>query len=136
MLSKSNRSSFDTKAEINITPLVDIMLVLLIIFIITAPLIRPTQLNINLPSTGSVASQPNTAEKLEVGLDAQGHVFFNGQSLSDADLSDRLNRVEKAQDTKVSLVIDQTLAYQRVAEIMVLLQQSGLNRISFVLNSK
>jgi biopolymer transport protein ExbD len=136
MLSKSNRSSFDTKAEINITPLVDIMLVLLIIFIITAPLIRPTQLNINLPSTGSVASQPNTAEKLEVGLDAQGHVFFNGQSLSDADLSDRLSRVEKAQDTKVSLVIDQTLAYQRVAEIMVLLQRSGLNRISFVLNSK
>jgi biopolymer transport protein ExbD len=136
MLSPQKHLNQEIKAEINITPLVDIMLVLLIIFIITAPLIHPSQLNINLPRTGSVSSPPTPPEKLEVALDAKGHLFFNGQEVPDAELTSRLTREAKSHDDRISLVIDQTLSYQRVAEVMVLLQQSGMNKLSFVLNSK
>ena len=121
----------DLVSEINMTPLVDVMLVLLIIFIITIPVINHA-VKINLPKA---QSQANTvqAEKINLSIDAQGNILWNAVLISESDLKRSL--LESAQQTpqpELHLSADRQTAYERVARIMALAQTSGITKLGFI----
>jgi biopolymer transport protein ExbD len=118
-------------SEINVTPLVDVMLVLLVVFIITAPLLAPQALKINLPKTESVASD-NKPQPVHLVIDAQGNVALDAAHISDAGLADILKT--KAADPQFQLQIeaDTAVAYGRVAQVMAIAQHAGVTKLSFI----
>jgi biopolymer transport protein TolR len=118
-------------AEINVTPLVDVMLVLLVIFIITAPLMA-SSIKLDLPR--SAAAQPGTPpQSISVVVTPDGQIHLDERTVTPAQLSDALaRRAAQAPDTEVQLRADAAVPYGRVVEVMGLAQQAGLNRIGFV----
>ena len=113
--------------EINMTPLVDVMLVLLIIFIITVPVMKHS-VNIDLPRASS-QPQDTKPETMRLSVDAQGSYFWNEQPVDDADLP-RLLQAEAAQEPQPELHIrgDKDVRYERVAQAMAAAQQAGCAR--------
>ena len=122
-------------SDINMTPLIDVMLVLLVIFIITAPLMT-SAIKLDLPKTS--ATNPIDAPKfVTVVIDKNGQVFLNEQATSLTQLTDSLKQIAIVKsDTEVQLRADETVAYGKVAEVMGVTQQAGLNRIGFVTQSQ
>jgi biopolymer transport protein ExbD len=117
--------------EINMTPLVDVMLVLLIIFIITVPVMKHA-VNIDLPRASHAASisKPDT---LRLSIDAQGRYFLNDVPVADQALSPQL-QAAAAQNPQPELHIrgDKAVRYERVAQAMAAAQQAGLRKIGFI----
>jgi biopolymer transport protein ExbD len=122
-------------SEINVTPLVDVMLVLLVVFIITAPLLAPQSLKINLPKTDSVQQQ-DKPQKVSLVVDAQGNVEMDNMHVSDQGLAETLR--SRAADPLFQLQIeaDSAVPYGRVAELMALAQKAGVSKLSFIALSK
>jgi biopolymer transport protein TolR len=121
-------------SEINMTPLIDVMLVLLVIFIITAPLMT-SSLRLDLPKTEG--ARPSDAPAfISLALDEQGRLFFGDEALDKPALAERV-RAAAARDpaTEVQLRADSRVPYGRVAELIALLQGAGLTRIGFVTES-
>jgi biopolymer transport protein TolR len=118
-------------SDINMTPLIDVMLVLLVIFMITAPLMT-SALKLDLPKTD--AAQPTeTPEFISVALDAQGQLFFGEERVDEAALRSRIEDAGRRNpQTEVQLRADRSVAYGRVAELIGMVQKAGLNRIGFV----
>jgi biopolymer transport protein ExbD len=87
-------------SEINVTPLVDVMLVLLVVFIITAPLLAPQSLKINLPKTDSVQQQ-DKPQKVSLVIDAQGSIEMDNMHVSDSGLAELLK--QRAADPQFQL---------------------------------
>ena len=125
----------DVMNEINMTPMVDIMLVLLIIFIITIPVMKHS-VNIDLPRASNEA-QNIKPETIRLSVDAQGTYFFNETQLADADLTPRL-KAAAAQNPQPELHIrgDKNVRYERVAQAMAAAQQAGLRKIGFITEPK
>ena len=118
-------------SEINMTPLIDVMLVLLVIFMITAPLMA-SQLKLELPKTD--AAQPvDTPQFIGVALDAQGKLYVGDEVLEEPAFVARVNEAAKRNPAlEVQLRADRSAPYGRVAEIIGIVQKAGLNRIGFV----
>ncbi|MDD3883316.1 MAG: biopolymer transporter ExbD [Gallionella sp.] len=118
-------------SEINVTPLVDVMLVLLVVFIITAPLLSPQSLKISLPKTDAV-QQIDKLQKVSLEVDAKGNIALDQAHISDEVLAEILQ--QRAADPQFQLQIeaDQEVAYGRVAELMALAQRSGVTKLTFV----
>ena len=118
-------------AEINMIPLIDVMLVLLVVFIITAPLLTQS-IKIDLPQ---VAAQTHIEmpEAIVLALDAQGVLHWNGLAISDAELPAKLLEaaVRKTQP-ELHLRADKETRYQRVAEVMGLAQKAGIKKMGFI----
>ena len=132
-LSASNDD--DVMNEINMTPMVDIMLVLLIIFIITIPVMKHS-VNIDLPrATNEV--QNVKPETIRLSVDASGTYFVNESQILDAELAARL-KTAAALNPQPELHIrgDKAVRYERVAEAMALAQQAGLRKIGFITEPK
>jgi biopolymer transport protein TolR len=120
-------------AEINVTPLVDVMLVLLIIFMVTAPMLT-AGVPIDLPDSRAEALREE-ADQITVSLDAQGKVFLDDEELAPGELSERLAGLNRgAKPPLVTLRADRTLDYGRVAAVMGELNAAGLKSISLVTN--
>jgi biopolymer transport protein ExbD len=121
----------DVMNEINMTPLVDVMLVLLIIFIITVPVMKHA-VNIDLPRA---TNQPQDAkpETIRLSVDGSGTYYWNESVIADAELPNRL-RTEAAREPQPELHIrgDKSVRYERVAQVMAAAQQSGLRKIGFI----
>lgn len=118
-------------AEINVIPLVDIMLVLLVIFIVTAPLIT-NAVKIDLPK---VASQPIAAERasVQVAIDGEGRFYWNGERVQRSALSSHLSAAgERVPTPELHLHADRSTRYEVLAEIMAEAAKAGLGRIGFV----
>jgi biopolymer transport protein ExbD len=118
-------------AEINMIPLIDVMLVLLVIFMITAPLLTNT-VKIELPRA---SSQPNLTkpEHIQVTIDAASSMYWNGERLDRAAVRARLSQASKqTPQPELHLRADKTTPYQAVAEVMADAAKSGLTRIGFV----
>ena len=121
-------------SEINVTPLVDVMLVLLVIFIITAPLMA-SRLALNLPEVASqaVAPEPANAVTVSIGLDAAGQAFWGDEAVDSATLSQRLREAaQRDPTTEVQLRADTAVPYGRVVQVIAQAQAAGLARIGFV----
>ena len=120
-------------SDINVTPLVDVMLVLLVIFIITAPLMVGN-LSLNLPKVQG--AQAGAAPRvLRLAIDAQSRVYLDEQAIDDDALARALaQRVQSAggELPELQLQADERVPYGRVAEVMGLAQQAGLTRMAFV----
>ena len=118
-------------SDINMTPLVDVMLVLVVIFILTAPLLA-SAIRLDLPKTD--AAQPGDPPKfVTVVVDKAGQAFFNDKPVAQPELAAELLAAAKANpETEVQLRADQGVPYGRVVEVMGAAQKAGLNRIGFV----
>lgn len=118
-------------SDINVTPLVDVLLVLVVILLVTAPLLA-SALRLDLPQ--AAGARPADAPRfLSVAVDAQGQLFVNDQPASAAELAERLAQAAQASpDTELRLRADQAVPYGRVVEVVGAAQQAGLSRIAFV----
>ena len=121
--------------EINMTPMVDIMLVLLIIFIITVPVMKHS-VNIDLPRATNEA-QIIKPETIRLSVDAQGQYFLNETLVADQELATRL-KAAASQNPQPELHIrgDKAVRYERVAQAMAAAQQAGLRKIGFITEPK
>jgi len=121
----------EAMSEINTTPLVDVMLVLLIIFIITAPLITNT-VSVNLPSTKSIAT-PQKNNVVNVAIDANGQLFWNNKKINEDDLSQLLVDTKKDKnETEIHLQADENTPYKKITQIMAHAQKAQVSKIGFV----
>ena len=124
-------------AEINVTPMVDVMLVLLIIFMVTAPLLV-AGVPVNLPDARSKALDQD-AKPVQLSLDATGKIFLNDLEVTPEALPDELTRIAARgtgeQSPQVFLRADRDLNYGRVMFVMGELSQAGLTRIAMIRNS-
>jgi biopolymer transport protein ExbD len=127
--------SDDVMNEINMTPMVDIMLVLLIIFIITVPVMKHS-VNIDLPRASNEA-QNIKPETIRLSVDAEGSYFLNEAKVSDEALITQL-KASAAQNPQPDLHIrgDKSVRYERVAQAMAAAQQAGLRKIGFITEPK
>ncbi|MFO1326190.1 MAG: biopolymer transporter ExbD [Rubrivivax sp.] len=118
-------------SDINMTPLIDVMLVLLVIFMVTAPLMA-SSLKLELPQTE--AARPSDAPAfIALAVDAEGRLFLGDQPAGRDEVARRAREAAQADPaTEVQLRADGRVPYARVAELIGLVQQAGLTRIGFV----
>jgi biopolymer transport protein ExbD len=122
----------DAISEINVTPLVDVMLVLVIILLVTAPLLTQS-VKVNLPKTAETT--PDIKDPpLQLGIDAQGLITLNKKPLADlAALEAELRAaLQNDPDTAVHLYADQGVIYSKVAAVMAAAQHAGITTLAFV----
>lgn len=119
-------------SEINMTPLIDVMLVLLVIFMLTAPLMT-SKLKLDLPKADTPPT-PNAAPSvMAIALTADGRLHLAEQDTTlEALARQAAAQAKQKPDTEVQLRADRVVSYGRVAELIGLLQKAGLNRIAFV----
>jgi biopolymer transport protein TolR len=122
-------------SEINVTPFVDVMLVLLIIFMVAAPMLT-VGVPIELPDTAASAMPNEDEEPLTISITADGLILLQTTEVSDAELIPKLTAIaaERTSD-KVFLRADGALAYERVAQVMGALNAGGFNNIGLVTDS-
>ncbi len=130
-------ASFDSRnasapmAEINMVPLIDVMLVLLVIFIVTAPLLTQA-VKLELPKASSQVNDLRP-EKIEFAIDASGTLYWNGEAVSRADARARLEAQGQRQpQPEVHLRADQNVAYRVVAQTLADASKAGLTRVGFI----
>jgi biopolymer transport protein TolR len=118
-------------SDINMTPLVDVMLVLVVIFIITAPLLA-SSIRLDLPKTD--AAKPGSAPRfVTLVIDKAGQTYLDDRPVTAAELDQQLGeRASEDPDTEVQLRADETVPYGKVVAAMAAAQKAGLNRIGFV----
>ncbi len=118
-------------SDINMTPLIDVMLVLVVILIITAPLLA-SALRLDLPK--SDAARPDSAARaITVVIDARSQLHMNDQPISLQALKLKFDQTyQTAPDTEVLLRADRAVAYGKVVEVMTAAHQAGLTRLGFV----
>lgn len=118
-------------AEINTTPMVDVMLVLLVIFIITAPLLTHS-IKIDLPQAGS-QSNPEKPDIVTLSINAQGKLFWNDTPFEETELESRLTTAaQNKPQPELHLRADKTTNYQQLAIIMSSAQKAGIEKLGFV----
>ena len=118
-------------SEINVTPLVDVKLVLLVIFILTAPLLA-SAIRLDLPKTDA-AKSAEVPEFIALVIDKSGAVFLDDKPATLEALTLRLAEAARENpDTEVQLRADEAVPYGRVVQVMGMAQQAGLSRIGFV----
>jgi biopolymer transport protein ExbD len=118
-------------AEINTTPMVDVMLVLLVIFIITAPLLTHS-IKIDLPQAGS-QSNPEKPDIVTLSINAQGKLFWNDTPFKDTELESRLTTAAQSKpQPELHLRADKTTNYQQLAVVMSSAQKAGIEKLGFV----
>ncbi len=121
-------------SDINMTPLIDVMLVLLVIFIITAPLMT-SSLKLDLPKAEGAAAS-NAPAFLALAVDAEGRLFLGDDPASREQLLQRARAAaQRDPQTEVQLRADRRVPYGRVAEVIGWLQEAGLTRIGFVMET-
>jgi biopolymer transport protein TolR len=122
-------------SDINMTPLIDVMLVLLVIFMLTAPLLV-RGMKVDLPGLQQ-AQGIKVARFAAVSIDVSGQAYLETQALSDAALAAALLQMAQDQpDAEVQLRIDAAVPYARVLAVMGLAQKAGLTRIGFVADAR
>lgn len=132
MAFKTQSDDQETMSEINVTPLVDVMLVLVIILLVTAPLLTQS-VNVNLPKTA--ATTPDLKEQpLQLAIDEKGTVTLNKKVIPDLAALAAAFKHELAgnPDASLHLYADQSVNYGRVAEVMATAQQAGIEKMGFV----
>lgn len=127
----TENSDDDVMNEINMTPLIDVMLVLLIVFILAVPAIQ-SAIPLTLPRASSAAPQ-QPAEPVRLDIDAQGNTYWNGKPLAEDALKMQAQQAA-TQDPQpvVRLSGDRAVAYERVLQTLGTLQSAGLSKVNFI----
>ncbi len=119
-------------SEINVTPLVDVMLVLVIILLVTAPLLTQS-VHVTLPKTVETTADINV-QPLQLGIDAQGGITINKNPIIDLTALELALKAEliKNPEIGVHLYADQAVVYAKLAEVMAVVQHAGIAKLAFV----
>jgi biopolymer transport protein ExbD len=118
-------------ADINVTPMVDVMLVLLVIFIITAPLFTHA-IKLDLPSAQS-APAPEKPETISLSINDAGLIFWNDQAIQQKELDEKLAlAAKKNPQPELQLRADKATRYEVIAQVMAAAQTNGLTKMGFV----
>ena len=128
-----NKSQGQPMGEINMVPLIDVMLVLLVIFIVTAPLLTHA-VKLDLPKASSAVNETKP-DKIEFAIDAAGTRFWNGEIVTREEAAKRFaseGAKPEGQRPEIHLKADQTVAYKNVAETLADASKGGLTKIGFV----
>ncbi|MBD8682760.1 ExbD/TolR family protein [Pseudomonas sp. CFBP 13719] len=127
----STQDTDEVLSEINVTPLVDVMLVLLVVFIVTAPLLT-NSIPINLPKTEAVAPAEQK-DPLVVSIDGQGKLFINKDEIQPELLQVNLqNARQKDPDVRVQLQADDGVNYGEVARAMASIEKAGITKLAVI----
>lgn len=127
-----NKSSDDgLMAELNVTPLVDVMLVLLVIFILIAPLMVPQSMKVNLPQTAAV-TQKEQNKNVQLIVQPDGSLIYKDAPITDKELIAEFKKKSSDKSYQVQIHADKKAEYGRIAEIMALAQSNGVTKLSFV----
>ena len=122
-------------SEINVTPMVDVMLVLLVIFIITAPLFTHS-IKLDLPSA-QAAPAPEKPETVSLSINEQGTIFWNDAALDQKDLDARLaTAAQQDPQPELQLRADKSTRYEVIAQVMAAAQSNGMTKMGFVTDPK
>ena len=123
----SSRGVTSVKSDINVTPMIDVMLVLLIIFMIVTPLIA-AGFKAVLPKGKHLDSRPEGDNEVVLGIDEYGKYFLNGRSIQDAALSDQLRSIfaSRTEDKILYFKADHNLKYARIQDAVEIARQSGV----------
>lgn len=125
------QSDQEMMSEINVTPLVDVMLVLLVVFIVTAPLLSQS-LEVKLPKTAAVQTRMDTKQQV-VTIDVEGKIALDSVILSDEKLAQQLaDSAAGKDDFELHVHADEAVPYGRVAQIMAIAQHAGVSKLSFM----
>lgn len=132
MAFKTQSESDEAMSEINVTPLVDVMLVLVIILLVTAPLLTQS-VHVTLPKTAETTADVKD-QPLQLGVDAQGLITLNKLPLADLAALETALKNELLQNPEIGLHLyaDQDVVYSKVAEVMAAVQHAGIAKIAFV----
>jgi len=132
MAFKPQSDSEEAMSDINVTPLVDVMLVLVIILLVTAPLLTQS-VHVTLPKTAETTADIKDAP-LQLGIDAQGMITLNKLPIADLFGLEIALKNELAQNPEAALHLyaDEAVVYGKVAEVMATIQHSGIAKIAFV----
>ncbi len=119
-------------SEINVTPLVDVMLVLVIILLVTAPLLTQS-VHVTLPKTVETTADIDD-QPLQLGIDAQGVITINKNPIADLAALELALKAELAKNPEIGvhLYADQTVVYAKIAEMMAVVQHAGIAKLAFV----
>lgn len=124
-------SEDEVLSEINMTPLVDVMLVLLIIFIITVPVLTHT-VPLDLPQISQEPSKTKP-ENISISIQADGQLFWNAQSVTHAELLTLLEQAANAtEQPQIQIHGDKQVPYENVLQVMAAAQQAGLAKLGFI----
>jgi biopolymer transport protein ExbD len=124
------------KADINVTPLVDVMLVLLIIMMLVAPLLQKG-VPVNLPRAGNTVDKPDTQDQTVVAVDSQNNFWVNGVKVDRSEFSNRVSSVLEDKKEKVVLIKgDQDAKYSAVMAAMDDLRKAGIEDIGLITERK
>ena len=124
-----------TMSEINVTPFVDVMLVLLIIFMVTAPLLS-SGIKINLPESSSVLKNEKK-DPVTVSINSKGEIFIQKKKFSKDQLINKLSLLKKNnQNLKIYIKGDKKLDYGKVMDLMNLINKSGFKKVALVTRLK
>jgi len=132
LASNSRRARYQPMATINVTPMVDVMLVLLVIFMVTAPLLT-VGVPVDLPQAKAPAIN-DPKEPLVITIDAQGKVYIqNAMVDSDDELAPKLEAItNRNPDAVIYVRGDRTVNYGRILEVMGLVNSAGFNKVSLI----
>jgi biopolymer transport protein TolR len=127
------RRTLPLNSTINITPLVDVMLVLMVIFMVTAPMLSVGGVAVDLPKVSAKPLSQNQEEPLIISIDAEGHIFLQKTPIVRADLILKLEAiVQQNPETSILIKADQSVRYAQVMAVMNALSQAGLQKVSFI----
>ncbi len=132
MAISTGSDSDEVLSEINITPMVDVMLVLLVVFIITAPLMT-NAINVNLPDTETTVQIQEPKKPIVLSINAEGKIYLDKDEYSLEIIQQELE-IRKAADPELRLNLnaDEAVNYGTVAKVMVLIEKAGIDRLSVV----
>ncbi len=134
-LQKPERRSRNVMSEINVTPFVDVMLVLLIVFMVTAPMLT-VGVPVNLPES-EADSLPDDKEPLTVSINSKGEVFVQDTKVAFNELVAKLLAISKNRtDTRIYVRGDKNINYGRVMEVMGNLAGSGFTKVALISQTK
>jgi biopolymer transport protein ExbD len=134
-MAKMNADSQEPISDINVVPLVDIILVVLIIFMVTAPMIMKPSINVNLPKTAS--GENTTPTQLSITMASDGRVMLNGQAANDDAISAKAKE-EFAKNPEIQAIIsaDKDVPHGRVMTIIDIVKLAGVKKFAFSIDKK
>jgi biopolymer transport protein ExbD len=131
-ISSGSSDNDEVFGEINVTPLVDVMLVLLVTFIITAPMLTNT-INVNLPDTQPTFQQKEPEKPVVVSVDETGKVYLDKEGYPLAEIEAELvKRKNDNPEIRLNLNADERVNYGVIAKIMAAIERAGIDRLSFI----
>tara|TARA_Y100001936_G_C15994867_1_gene624452 strand:- start:757 stop:1191 length:435 start_codon:yes stop_codon:yes gene_type:complete len=134
--SKSKRSKRAPMAEINVTPFVDVMLVLLIIFMVAAPLMT-AGVSVDLPDSAAPALSQDDSDPIQLSLDANGTIYLDEQEVVPEQLLPMLETMTQGDmETRIYIRGDQSLSYGVIMSLMGVVNKAGYNKVALITQPK